>query len=122
VIYLSFIILLTSARCDNGESSVGEKKTQSGIPACINETIAALKAENVRNPPASVWELTMDSGQTYYYIPAYCCDMYSDLLTTDCEVICHPDGGFTGKGSGDCPDISSAKKTLIWQDERTNQN
>jgi hypothetical protein len=46
--------------------------------------------------------------------------MYSDLLNTNCEVICHPDGGYTGKGSGDCPDISNAAKTLVWQDEREN--
>ena len=89
------------------------------VPECIKTKIKELQQEAVRNPPASVWQYEYN-GQTVYYVPPYCCDMYGTLYNSNCEIICHPDGGFTGKGDGRCTDFSSKRKNekLIWKDNR----
>ncbi|TZF84154.1 hypothetical protein FW774_11630 [Pedobacter sp. BS3] len=81
--------------------------------------IEQIKAEPVRNPPAKVYEWDYN-GTKYYYISAHCCDIPSQLFDKDCNLICAPDGGFTGKGDGKCPDFDSNKltKRLIWEDNR----
>ncbi|MEZ4793754.1 MAG: hypothetical protein R2783_09910 [Gelidibacter sp.] len=90
----------------------------SGIPNCIKESIEALKNQPIQNPPAEVW-LWESNGKTYYYFNAACCDQFSILYNDKCELICAPDGGFTGKGDGKCPEFGeSVKKILIWKDER----
>jgi hypothetical protein len=73
----------------------------------------------VRNPPGSIWRYEYN-GKTVYYIPAYCCDMQSELFDGNCNKICSPDGGFTGKGDGKCSDFFTNRKNekLIWKDER----
>jgi hypothetical protein len=91
----------------------------SDIPACILQKINEIQADEVRNPPASVWQYEYNQ-KTVYYIPAYCCDIQSQLLDENCNLICSPDGGLTGKGDGKCPDFFTNRKNekLIWQDER----
>lgn len=86
------------------------------IPSCVEQMIEDLESEPVRNPPASVWRVQYD-GQTAYYIPPYCCDMYSELFDADCEFICSPDGGITGQGDGKCTAMPE-KAMLIWKDLR----
>lgn len=96
------------------------KKGQQDFPA---KKIEELKSKPVYNPPASVWQWDYE-GVTYYYVTADCCDQYSELYDSEGTLICHPDGGYTGKGDGKCPfDISSSdtvnlKRTLIWRDDR----
>lgn len=89
------------------------------IPACIHEKINQIQTETVRNPPGSVWQYEYN-GKIVYYIPAYCCDLPSQLFDENCNMICSPDGGFTGKGDGKCPDFFTNRKNekLIWKDER----
>lgn len=89
------------------------------VPTCIKAKIAELQQEAVRNPPASVWQYEYN-GQTVYYVPPYCCDMYSVLYDSNCNIICHPDGGITGSGDGRCPDFFDKRKNgkLVWEDNR----
>jgi len=88
------------------------------VPSCIEKEIRAIKRKEVRNPPAKVSKWEVD-GQTYYYITSDCCDQYNYLYDKDCNVVCAPDGGFTGKGDGKCPDfIEEGIWTLVWEDER----
>lgn len=91
----------------------------SNLPTCLKAMINDLEKEPVRNPPASVWQYEYN-GQTVYYVPSYCCDMYGTLYNNDCEIICHPDGGITGGGDGRCTDFFSKRKNekLLWQDNR----
>lgn len=88
-------------------------------PDCIRSKISSIQSEQVRNPPASVWQYDYN-GKTVYYIPSYCCDMYSELYDEDCNLICNPDGGISGSGDGRCNDFSSKRKKekLIWKDNR----
>lgn len=89
------------------------------VPVCIRDLIAGFKAEEVQNPPRKVYSYTYN-GHTVYYVPAICCDFFSDLYDDKCNVIGHPDGGFTGRGDGKVPDFEKLKSNekLIWQDTR----
>jgi hypothetical protein len=85
---------------------------------CSKNLIELLKNEPLRNPPAKLYKWKVDS-KTYYYIPPYCCDQFSSLYDINCSLICAPDGGFTGKGDGNCPEFNGkVKSTLLWEDTR----
>lgn len=98
-----------------------EKQTDSSVvvPECINKMIAQFKAEEKQNPPRKIYQYTYRE-KTVYYVPALCCDFFSDLYDSDCKIIGHPDGGFTGKGDGSMTDFFTARinEKLIWADER----
>jgi len=88
-------------------------------PACIKEKIVSIKNEPKRDPKAVVYQYEY-KGEKVYFIPSYCCDMFSELYDSNCKLICHPDGGITGKGDGKCPDFFSERKheKVIWKDPR----
>jgi hypothetical protein len=86
------------------------------VPDCVRDLIGAIQTEPVRNPPASVWQYEY-GGSVVYYVTAYCCDLPSMLYTEDCEFICSPDGGFSGKGDGNCT-ATLQRGLLVWQDMR----
>lgn len=86
---------------------------------CIDYVIDQIKSEAVRNPPAKIYESVYKKAK-FYYIPPYCCDVYGTLLDEDCNVVCHPDGGLTGKGDGYCPEFVKELNhyELFWEDDR----
>lgn len=88
------------------------------LPACITSRIETLKTQAVQNPPAEIWQWEA-KGNIYFYFNAACCDQFNYLYDANCDVVCAPSGGFTGKGDGKCPDFGpDTKRTLIWKDER----
>jgi hypothetical protein len=89
-------------------------------PAWVDKLIQQFENMPVGNPPQSVWRYDYN-GQTVYFVSAQCCDMYSVLYDANGVVLCAPDGGFTGKGDGKCPDFIDKRtnEQLIWQDVRT---
>ncbi len=90
-----------------------------GTPDCIKGIINFIKSEPKRNPPAKIYRYLWE-GRTVYYIPPFCCDIPSDLLDSTCALICHPDGGFSGTGDGNCVNFIRDKtnELLVWQDNR----
>ena len=88
-------------------------------PACIQAMIKKFETEEKQNPPRSVFRYTYKE-KTVYYVPAICCDFFSDLYDDKCNLIAHPDGGFTGKGDGKAADFKDKRSNglLIWKDER----
>ncbi|MBK7884687.1 MAG: hypothetical protein IPJ81_13565 [Chitinophagaceae bacterium] len=76
-------------------------------------------AEEKTNPPRSIYQYTYNNA-TVYYVPAKCCDFFSDLYDSKCNIIAHPDGGFTGRGDGTAKDFFEKRtnEKLIWRDER----
>jgi hypothetical protein len=107
-----FAVIITMAGC-------AKRDTPSNIPSCIKQKIKEIQSEKVRNPPGSIWQYEYN-GQTVYYIPQYCCDFPSQLFDSNCNLICNPDGGFSGKGDGKCPDFFANRKNekLVWKDDR----
>jgi hypothetical protein len=116
-----FMISCCSGRKASGDPSNAKDAVRDSItdPACISQMIERFKAEDVQNPPRKIIRYTY-RGKTVYYVPALCCDFYSELYDTNCKVIGHPDGGFTGRGDGTMTDFDSTKRDerLIWADKR----
>lgn len=100
-------------------SSCEEIDVPKDTPDCIKNEIEQISNEPVRNPPAEVWQYDYN-GQTVFYLPSYCCDMFSELYDDKCNLICHPDGGIAGHGDGKCSDFFARKTNgkLIWKDDR----
>lgn len=89
------------------------------LPVCINEMIQQFAKEDVQNPPRKIFSYIY-KGNMVYYVTAPCCDFFSDLYDKECNLIGHPDGGFTGRGDGKLSDFSKMKQDekLIWEDKR----
>ena len=110
--------LTEEKRTSGGEENItyGDfKKT----PACVREMIEKFSSEEVTNPPRKIYKYNYN-GKIVFYVPALCCDFFSDLYDMDCKLIGHPDGGYTGKGDGSFSDFNKVKKNekLIWEDSR----
>jgi hypothetical protein len=88
-------------------------------PNWVQDLVATYEKDPVGNPPQSIWQYEY-KGQTVYFVPAQCCEQYSTLYDAGGEVICSPDGGFTGQVSEKCPDFNQERtdEKLIWMDAR----
>lgn len=100
------------------------KKTElrtlsSDIPECIREKIEIFKSQPKGNPPRSITEYNYKKKRVFY-IPSQCCDQYSDVFDDNCNLLGHPDGGFSGSGDGSLADFFTEAKDpkLIWKDNR----
>ena len=89
-------------------------------PAWVDSLITVYTAAPVGNPPQSIWQYTYN-GATVYFVPAQCCDQWSDLYDLAGTIIGHPDGGIGGAGDGRCSDFTATAKNpvLIWRDPRS---
>jgi hypothetical protein len=95
-----------------------EDNHERGIPKCIDRKILELELEPVRDPAASITMITTTTGKKYFYIPAQCCDFYSELYDDQCTLMCSPDGGISGQGQGNCPEYLVLEEEVIWKDKR----
>lgn len=76
-----------------------------------------LKASEVEHStPQEIWKYEWNN-KTVYYVLSQCCDQFNLLLDENGKVLCLPDGGFSGKGDGKCPNFGTEKKNgkLIWK-------
>jgi hypothetical protein len=88
-------------------------------PVWIDALIAKFEAADVANPPLGITRFTYHDAPVYF-VPAHCCDIPSQLYDADGNALCAPDGGFTGRGDGRCPDFYQERRDeqLIWRDSR----
>ncbi|WP_139925157.1 hypothetical protein [Hymenobacter sp. DG01] len=72
-----------------------------------------------QNPPIHIYSYQYN-GATVYYESSPCCDQFTNLYAADGKLLCHPDGGLTGRGDGNCPDFTKTRtdEKLVWQDPR----
>ncbi len=89
------------------------------LPVCVKVLIEKMKSEPVTNPPSKVYSYIY-KGKKVFYVPAVCCDMFSDLYNDSCRLMGHPDGGFSGQGDGNFKDFDTTKsqQKLLWEDTR----
>jgi len=89
------------------------------LPAWLTSLIRQLESEPVANPPASIARYDY-RGEIVYYLPSRCCDVWSTLWNAAGAVICHPDGGLTGLGDGNCPAFRAERthELIVWRDSR----
>jgi hypothetical protein len=96
-----------------------QKQKKSAIPACIQQKIDQIKKEPKWNPPAEVHEYIY-KDKTVFYFSSNCCDQYNVVYDENCNIICAPSGGITGKGDNKCADFNENAREvrLIWKDDR----
>ena len=90
-----------------------------GIPEWLTDLIQRLENEPVADPPASITQYEY-KGQTVYFLPQRCCDIFSDLYDATGNIIGHPDGGITGQGDGRALDFfeERSNEQVTWEDHR----
>lgn len=111
ILYILFATTLIASACSKIETS-------ERVPNCVEHKIKKILDEPVWNPPAKVWKWEVD-GDTYFYFTSDCCDQFNILYDDKCNVVCAPDGGYSGGGDGNCPQFQGEViKTLIWEDVR----
>ena len=96
-----------------------EKVENNDNPLYVNKLIENFKAQSVQNPPRRIYSFKY-KNELVYFVPAVCCDQFSDLYDSQGKIKGHPDGGFSGMGDGLFLDFKdrSYKKKLIWEDNR----
>lgn len=101
--------------------SFGGAKSGSGgvTPQWLKDTITAIKSRPAGNPRVQIYQYEYN-GATVYYRTAPCCDIFTDLYDENGNILCHPDGGFSGSGDMQCSDFLSTRKNgvLVWKDSR----
>jgi len=114
----TFLFCFSVFSC-NRKTSAEISATVPGIPVCIQRKIDSIKQHPVWNPPAEIDEY-LYAGRKVCVISARCCDLFSIAVDENCNYLCAPSGGFTGKGDRKCVDFSEKAKfiRLIWKDER----
>lgn len=88
-------------------------------PQWLKARIAATLGHRKQYPIIRIYRYVYND-QTVYWETAPCCDQQSTVYDTKGNVLCHPDGGITGKGDGQCANFEKRKanERLVWQDPR----
>jgi hypothetical protein len=88
-------------------------------PQWLQQHIQGILTKRKRNPAIRIVRYQY-SGETVYYESAPCCDQQSTVYDLEGKVLCHPEGGITGKGDGQCANFDKRKtnEMLVWQDPR----
>ena len=115
-IYFFSILFLILACHRKSPAATSDK----GIPTCIQKKIDSIKQQPVWNPPAEIHEYEYN-GKKVYLISADCCDFFTTAVDENCNYVCAPSGGFTGRGDGKCKDFNQNAKMIkvVWKDERS---
>lgn len=115
---IAILILVSAYGCGAKNTSAGNNAGDA-LPVCVNALIKKFQGEPVQNPPRRIYSCVYNDS-VVYYVPAICCDFYSDLYDGNCRLIGHPDGGFTGRGDGTASDFMKVRtnEKLVWKDSR----
>ncbi len=114
-IFLILALPLLNQQCKKEKSGIADNK----VPTCIQAKIDSIRAQPVWNPPAEVNEYVYD-GTKVYLFSSPCCDQYNQLFDSECNYLCSPSGGYTGKGDQKCNGFfdNARHLRLVWKDER----
>lgn len=95
------------------------KPSATALPLCIRDRIAEIKKQPRRNPPARVNEYRY-RGKRVFLFSSSCCDQYNEVVDENCNLVCAPSGGLTGRGDGKCAGFNDSAMLvrLVWKDER----
>ncbi len=119
------ILVLFSCTKSNNKISVEntaleqQNEATKVMPPCIKKKIEKIKSQPKGSSASSVYSYRY-KGKTVYLFNAPCCDQFNYLYDENCNIICAPSGGITGRGDNRCPDFTSgsANEQLLWQDNR----
>lgn len=111
--YSILILVLSSFSCSKHVLQT------TGVLSCIQQKIETFKNEPKGNPAQSIIQYTYHKKRVFY-IPAQCCDQYSQVFDENCNLIGHPDGGIAGGGDGKPVNFfkEATDPVIIWRDDR----
>ena len=109
----------TSANTVDPVSARAMRLDSSARPLWLRQRIQNILSTRKRNPTVRITRYRYDD-MTVYYESAPCCDQYSTLYDDKGAVLCHPEGGLTGRGDERCGNFNKRKtnELLVWQDPR----
>jgi hypothetical protein len=60
------------------------------------------------------------NGKRVFLFSSDCCDQFNQVVDEQCNYICAPSGGITGKGDRKCTDFADKAELVkvVWKDER----
>ena len=95
--------------------------TTTALPPCLQQIIKDMTADSSQGAPQSVLRYDY-KGKTVYYVSAACCDKFNIVFDDSCNVLGHPDGGFTGRGDGKMADFHEQAKNgkIVWRPAAAN--
>ena len=93
------------------------------MPPFVVELIAHYKSAP-KSSPDSIWRYIYKGQPVYYVPPFWCCDLPSHLYDAKGNLICQPDGGFTGNGDGKCPEFLRERShgEMLWSNGTRKQS
>ncbi|UFH53973.1 DUF6970 domain-containing protein [Spirosoma sp. KNUC1025] len=108
-ILAALLVLLFSASCHH------EELTPKDLPACIQSIISQNGSWRSGDRLIAIYRYKYQKRYVYLGI-SDCCDFYNFLFDNNCQILCAPNGGFSGGGDGKCPDFSkeATEQTEIW--------
>jgi hypothetical protein len=111
LVIILIVLILAGTQC--------ARKMYGDAPSCLIEKLNEIRSEPVGNPPAKLSEYEYNGKRVYLLIKP-CCDQYNELYDSNCNYLCAPSGGLTGKGDGKCPDFEANAKFIkvVWEDKR----
>ncbi len=88
-----------------------------GTPSCVKQMIRKIEKNPESYTNGQKIERWDHEGKSYYLFPPTWLSSHGQYTLYDdfCHEICIPYGGITGKGSGDCPDLSGHSLTVIYE-------
>ncbi len=86
---------------DRASSAPSTRVEVSGLPEWLRIRLADYDALPGPAAPRAVYEVPWRGGVAYY-VQAGCCDQLDPLVDANGVLLCHPTGGFTGRGDGKC--------------------
>lgn len=94
-------------------------KSKDQVPDCVQQKIQQIQSQPKWNPPAEVNEYTYQ-GKRVFLFTSDCCDRYIELYDDNCQYLCAPSGGLTGKGDNKCSNFynEATHVRLVWKDDR----
>ena len=112
-ISLLTLAVVSCAATGRGYARAGEKNA-SGLPAFVQTQIDLDSAK--LEPGSAVLKYSI-AGQDYYELPTPCCDQLVPLYDSTGQLVCHPSGGFAGRGDGKCGTLFSrpVKAEVVWK-------
>lgn len=105
-----FIVALLACSANKKGQGIRE------MPACLEAKIKAMAADPNEGSPISIIRYTYKQ-ETVYYMASPCCDKFNVVYDSACNILGHPDGGFTGRGDGKMPDFrkEAINEKVIWK-------
>ena len=113
------LVLLTCVMSVACASNPVAPDSENSMPPWLTALIRQSEAQPVANPPAFIARYDY-KGQSVYFLPQRCCDIMGVLYRSDGSIACHPDGGLTGTGDGQCADFFRERRNeqIVWRDAR----